>query len=44
MYEPVVSNESDGASNKPDVQERRHNTDWNVAALVLHYKLSLYVY
>ena len=32
-YEPVASNESDDAdsdSDEPEVEERRHNTDWYV--------------
>ena len=46
MYEPVASNESaesDGASGKPEVEERRHSTGWYVAVLLLHYKLSPYM-
>ena len=54
MYETVAINESaesddaDSASDELEVEERRHSTDWYVyiliAALVLHYKLSLCMY
>ena len=30
MYEPVASNDADSDSDEPEVEERRHSTEWYV--------------